>query len=210
MSCEDGLTSSASNVPVTVTDMLTSFQALTHEDTVSDAMLDTYVAETSVHAYFDTNDSVAGGPPAMISIYQGPHSLLSQATRPAVFQQMLSVSPVFEDDGHETLAFIDSFESSSDESDNDSIDVDVEVWHRLRIWSHEHHVSRDAMSELLLLFIDMGHDSWPRDWRTVINRLNQYDKQNDGSSQCRHASVLGVFSFVSTAPYISLFYQTVH
>jgi hypothetical protein len=114
---------------------------------------------------------------------------------------MLSVTPVFEDDGHETLAFIDSFESSSDESDNDSIDVDVEVWHRLRIWSHEHHVSRDAMSELLLLFIDMGHDSWPRDWRTVINRLNLYDEQNNGSSQCRHASVTHVCGSCFLVPF---------
>ena len=63
----------------------------------------------------------------MISIYQGPHSLLSQATRPAVFQQMLSASPVFEDYDHETFAITDSFESSSDDSDNDSIDVDFEV-----------------------------------------------------------------------------------
>jgi hypothetical protein len=65
MSCEDGLTSSTSNVPVTVTDISTSFQALT-QDFDSDAMLDTYVAESSVHAHFETNYSVTGGPPALL------------------------------------------------------------------------------------------------------------------------------------------------
>jgi hypothetical protein len=45
--------------------MSTSFPALT-PNFHSDAMLDTYVAESSVHAHFETNYSVTGGPPALL------------------------------------------------------------------------------------------------------------------------------------------------
>ena len=62
------------------------------------------------------------------------------------------------------------------------VEADFEIWRKLRAWCNDHHASRDAMSELLLIFIDDGHGSWPRDWRTVLSRLDRHDQLMAGDS----------------------------
>ena len=56
-----------------------------------DAMVDSFVAATSVHEYFEGNHDLTGGPPAFLSMYEGAHSLLSKATRTSVLEQMNSI-----------------------------------------------------------------------------------------------------------------------
>ena len=71
----------------------------------------------------------------------------------------------------------------------------------MRAWSYDHHVGRDAMSELLSVFIDIGHETWPTDWRSVLARLNAHDEQSNSHSQFQHASVSHVCGSCFLVPF---------
>ena len=169
-----------------------------------DAFIDSFVSETNVHQFFDIDQSTAGGPPGVLSIFEGSVSLVSQATRASVLHNMNSLLPQFDSFGDEDLdtrCAVESFDSASELSREDSADADIEVWDKLRTWCHDHHVSRDAMSELLLIFIDMGHDTWPRDWRTIISRLNAHDALNNSQNEILKASITHVCGACFLVPF---------
>jgi len=173
------------------------------QDSDPDEMTDLFVSETSVQAFFDKNDDVSGGPPEILSMHQGALALLSTTTPPAVIEHMLSIRPDFEscqDDDPELKHLTSSLDSSSDTSEDEAVDNDIEAWYRLRTWSQDHHVGRDAMSELLSIFIDLGQDSWPTDWRTVISRLNSHEKLH-AQPQFQHASVTHVCGACFLVPF---------
>jgi hypothetical protein len=169
-----------------------------------DAFIDSFVSETNVLQFFDIDQSTAGGPPGVLSIFEGSVSLVSQATRASVLHNMNSLIPQFDSFGDEDLdtrCAVESFDSASESSREDSADADMEVWDKLRTWCHNHHVSRDAMSELLLIFIDMGHDTWPRDWRTITSRLNANDALNNSQNEILKASITHVCGACFLVPF---------
>jgi len=173
-------------------------------DNTHDAMVDSFVAATSVYGHFQEHDNLTGGPPAYVSIYDGALSVVSKATRTSVLEQMNTICPdvqPFPDDDIHTHCLLQSGDSSSDTSDDNSFDIDIEIWQRLRAWSFDHHVGRDAMSDLLSLFVDIGHDSWPTDWRTVLARLNSHDEQCNIHSPSHHASVTHVCGSCFLVPF---------
>ena len=185
----------SSQIHVKVTDMPSSGTSQTfQEESDPDAMTNFFVDETSVQAFFDINDDASGGPPALVSTHQGALALVSESIPPAVLQHMLTMCADFEcslHDYRDVTELANSLDSSSDSSEEETVDIDIEVWYRLRTWSQDHHVGRDAMSELLSIFIDLGHGSWPTDWRTVVSRLNSHE-QSHNQPQFQQASVTHV------------------
>ena len=146
------------NTPLTLAESSARFfKELSQVPIDHHCMMDSYVHETSVQGFFERD--VGGGPPPLFPVSTGALSLLSQVTRPSVLSEMRMLSED-SDLSHQDLEVIDS---SSESSGDAFVDVDYEIWRKLRSWSHDHHASRDAMSELLLIFIDIGHNSWPRD-----------------------------------------------
>ena len=159
------------------------------------SMMDSYVHETSVLGFFERD--TGGGPTPVFSVCAGALSLMSQVTRHSVFSEMHVLSQEL-DLSPQDLEVIDS---SSESSGEDFVDVDLEIWRKLRSWSLDHHASRDAMSDLLLIFIDIGHESWPRDWRTVLSRLNRYDEESSDQFFAHHATVTHVCGSCFLVPF---------
>ena len=76
-----------------------------------DTFIDTFVSETNVHQFFELDQSTAGGPPGVLSIFEGSVALLSQATRASVLHNMNSLLPQFDpfcDDDDETRFVLES------------------------------------------------------------------------------------------------------
>ena len=65
----------------------------------------------------------------------------------------------------------------------------------------EHHVGRDAMSELLLIFIESGHETWPKDWRTILSRLSAHDELNNSDNEVLQASITHVCGSCFLVPF---------
>ena len=169
-----------------------------------DPIIDEFVSGTTVLPFFDSSDALSGGPPAVLSIFEGVVSLVSKVTRHSVLEEMISLGPcpdLIHDDDYHTDGIIGGLDSVSDSSEDDSVDFDIGIWAQLRAWSHDHHVSRDAMSELLGIFIDCGNNLWPRDWRTVLSRLKVHDRENESLDLIPDASITHVCGSCFLAPF---------
>jgi len=172
----------------------TNVEKPSHFDQELPDLMESSLSDTVNHPFCQADFPMAGGPPGGASIFGGAHTMLSWITDASVVNDMtstLSEGHSFDED-FLTHFMNEAMDSPSEDSDDHSVDDNLEVWHRLRSWCHEHHVGRDAMSELLLIFKESGHGTWPKDWRTALSRLSADDLLKNSGNEGLQASITHV------------------
>ena len=81
------------HVTVNIIDTSVSNNARSQIDFETHDVMETFDSGTGVHEYFQSQHSTAGGPPGVLSIFDGAVSVLSRVTRASVMNDMTSLFP---------------------------------------------------------------------------------------------------------------------
>jgi len=129
LSFEDDSVIPTTTVSLSITQTSKSLTSMNSDSAFQpDAITDLFVAETSVLGFFQENDGLSGGPPALLSMYDGALSLVTKATKSSVIQEMIIVSSeldgAFSEENIDTHCLMEVLDSSTDNLDDDSVDID--------------------------------------------------------------------------------------